>query len=152
MQSSITSYKIMAAALSAIFLLITDRFLKQWALENLAKPMMVINNWLALELCQNKNIAFSLPLPEFIIMPLIIAVIVVLMLYFLVAIKFQFGWQEVALLLIITGALGNLFDRLQYGFVVDYVSFSVWPVFNLADMMISAGVVFILVAILRSKK
>jgi len=41
--------------------------------------------------------------------------------------------------LIVGGALGNLVDRLRYGFVVDFLDFHMWPVFNLADMAIVAG-------------
>jgi len=42
--------------------------------------------------------------------------------------------------LMLGGALGNLVDRLRYGFVVDFVDVRVWPVFNLADASISTGV------------
>ncbi|RME46880.1 MAG: signal peptidase II [Chloroflexi bacterium] len=38
------------------------------------------------------------------------------------------------------GALGNLADRLQHGYVVDFIDFKIWPVFNLADMAIVTGV------------
>lgn len=39
------------------------------------------------------------------------------------------------------GTLGNLIDRVAYGFVVDFINFPYWPAFNIADMAISAGVV-----------
>ena len=42
--------------------------------------------------------------------------------------------------LMIGGALGNLYDRIRYGYVVDFLDFRVWPVFNLADSCISVGV------------
>lgn len=42
--------------------------------------------------------------------------------------------------LIIAGALGNLYDRLFYGYVVDFLDFRVWPVFNFADSAICIGV------------
>ena len=37
------------------------------------------------------------------------------------------------------GALGNIVDRLHFGYVVDYLDVHVWPVFNLADAAIVAG-------------
>jgi len=37
------------------------------------------------------------------------------------------------------GALGNITDRLRFGYVVDYLDVHVWPVFNLADAVIVAG-------------
>ncbi len=42
--------------------------------------------------------------------------------------------------LILGGALSNLFDRIFYGYVVDYIDIRIWPVFNLSDMCISIGV------------
>jgi len=41
--------------------------------------------------------------------------------------------------LIAVGALGNLWDRVAYGYVVDFLDFRVWPIFNLADSYISVG-------------
>lgn len=38
------------------------------------------------------------------------------------------------------GALGNLADRLQHGYVIDFIDFKIWPVFNLADVAIVTGV------------
>jgi signal peptidase II len=41
--------------------------------------------------------------------------------------------------LIVGGALGNLLDRIRYGYVVDFLDFHFWPVFNLADTAIVLG-------------
>jgi signal peptidase II len=48
-------------------------------------------------------------------------------------------WLQVALGLILGGALGNLTDRLARGWVVDFLDFRVWPVFNLADSSVVVG-------------
>ena len=40
----------------------------------------------------------------------------------------------------IAGAVGNLIDRIRIGRVIDYLDFHIWPVFNLADMVIVFGV------------
>lgn len=42
--------------------------------------------------------------------------------------------------LIIGGATGNIADRLRLGYVVDYLDFRIWPVFNLADSAVVIGV------------
>jgi signal peptidase II len=44
------------------------------------------------------------------------------------------------LLFILAGAIGNLIDRVLYGYVIDFIYFSFWPAFNVADIMISIGV------------
>jgi signal peptidase II len=48
-------------------------------------------------------------------------------------------WLEGGFLLVAGGALGNLYDRLAYGFVVDFLDFRVWPVFNVADSCVTVG-------------
>ena len=40
---------------------------------------------------------------------------------------------------ILAGALGNLYDRITLGYVVDFLDFLVWPVFNVADSAITVG-------------
>ena len=47
--------------------------------------------------------------------------------------------SRAALSLILAGAAGNLYDRLAYGHVVDFLDFLIWPVFNVADSSISVG-------------
>lgn len=48
-------------------------------------------------------------------------------------------WLRAGVLLVAGGALGNLYDRLAYGFVVDFFDFRVWPVFNVADSCVCVG-------------
>jgi signal peptidase II len=60
-----------------------------------------------------------------------------------------------ALALILGGALGNLYDRLTYGYVIDFVELYVgtyhWPAFNVADSAITTGVVLLGLEILRNE-
>lgn len=48
-----------------------------------------------------------------------------------------------ALGLILGGALGNLFDRVRFGHVIDFLDFRVWPVFNIADSAITVGMIIL---------
>lgn len=52
--------------------------------------------------------------------------------------------MQYILALVLGGALGNLFDRLVYGAVVDFIDFHVWPAFNIADSAVSIAVVLLL--------
>ena len=60
------------------------------------------------------------------------------------------------LLLILGGAIGNLFDRISYGYVIDFIYFHIdefyWPAFNVADGAISLGVLLFLYGSIRSYK
>jgi signal peptidase II len=56
---------------------------------------------------------------------------------------------EAGLALVLGGALGNLTDRLRFGYVVDFIDFHYqgwhWPAFNLADTAITLGVIVLLI-------
>jgi len=61
----------------------------------------------------------------------------------------------VALALILGGAVGNLIDRVLYGYVIDFLDFYVgrwhWPVFNVADSAITVGAVLLVLDSLRKE-
>lgn len=65
-------------------------------------------------------------------------------------------WMAITLSLILGGAVGNLYDRMSYGYVIDFIDVFYktwhWPVFNVADSAISVGVVMMLIDAFRSDK
>lgn len=65
-------------------------------------------------------------------------------------------WLAIALALILGGALGNLWDRLTLGYVVDFIELYYgrwsWPAFNVADSAISVGAVLLVIDSFRSQR
>ena len=59
---------------------------------------------------------------------------------------------RVSLSLILAGALGNLIDRLFLGYVIDFLDFRIWPVFNVADSAITIGAILLGYSILIENK
>ena len=60
-----------------------------------------------------------------------------------------------ALGLVLGGTIGNLIDRLRFGYVTDFIDVGIWPVFNIADSAIVVGVIifaYSLLPLLRAKK
>ncbi len=55
-------------------------------------------------------------------------------------------------LFIIAGAIGNLYDRIALGFVVDYFNFLIWPVFNVADSFITVGAGLLIISFIKEQK
>ena len=53
---------------------------------------------------------------------------------------------------IVAGALGNMYDRLALGFVVDYFDFIIWPVFNVADSFICVGAGLVMLGVFKDWK
>lgn len=68
--------------------------------------------------------------------------------------KSKSRWQNLALSLLIGGALGNAIDRIRYGYVVDFIDAHIshhhWPIFNIADSAICAGVFILFVVMVQS--
>jgi signal peptidase II len=58
--------------------------------------------------------------------------------------------QILPAILIVAGLLGNLIDRIFRGFVVDFIDFKFWPVFNIADSCIFIGVIWLIIIILKN--
>jgi len=53
------------------------------------------------------------------------------------------------LLLIFSGGISNTIDRLRFGCVIDFIDLKFWPIFNLADVFIVAGVIMLIIANLK---
>jgi signal peptidase II len=50
---------------------------------------------------------------------------------------------NISLTLILAGAIGNLIDRILFGYVIDFLDFRIWPVFNVADSAVSIGAILL---------
>jgi signal peptidase II len=90
--------------------------------------------------------------PFFIIVPLVALASIFYLLRKLPAYHVK---TTLPLVLILSGALGNLIDRLVYGFVVDFLSFyndslGQFPAFNVADSAITVGVSFLMLEMVRN--
>ncbi len=59
--------------------------------------------------------------------------------------------SAVSLALILGGAAGNLVDRIKFGYVIDFLDFRIWPVFNIADSCITIGVALITLGIILKR-
>ncbi|MBU3906198.1 signal peptidase II [Patescibacteria group bacterium] len=139
--------------LIGIFFIAIDRFLKFLAVGGfIGAPKRVIGDFFQLSFARNYNIAFSLPLAGWWLNVLIILIILALIYDLLYYAKKNDYLKSYLLFLIILGAASNLFDRLKYGFVIDYFDLKYFTVFNLADAMIVGSVIFLAWRMFRHKK
>ena len=139
-----------------------DWYSKQWvstALE-LYRPQEVFS-WLNITLAHNYGAAFSFLSSAggwqrwfFIILSSVVSLVLLIWLLRLPRNEWLTG---LGLALVLGGAIGNLFDRVQLGYVVDFVDvhYSGWhfPAFNVADSAITCGVILLLLdAFIMSRK
>ena len=58
--------------------------------------------------------------------------------------KIKTNAEKVFIALIAGGIIGNLIDRIAFGYVIDYLDFQIWPVFNIADSAMTIGVIVLI--------
>jgi signal peptidase II len=108
----------------------------------------IIKNIFHITLVHNTGIAFGMFKNQVAIFILVSSIAIILILYNLFQHKRNGGLHKLelnALCLILGGAIGNLIDRVMFGYVIDFLDFRIWPVFNIADSAITIGIIILLV-------
>lgn len=131
-----------------VFLVGCDHATKLAAKDTLAtgKIVTLIRGVLDLRYTQNFDTAFSLTRSwpaagkAFWLTALALLTIVALSIAAYERRKRAAPWEVLGFTLILAGALGNALDRLARGYVIDFIHLSHWPVFNVADILVVAGV------------
>jgi len=133
--------------LVAALVVVGDQFSKSWIRSNLA-PGQVIpqGGFLFLTHIHNTGAVFGLFRDHSFALTIVAFVgIVVLFVYaFYVCRRFPLlnsGLSKSALGSILGGAVGNLIDRLRFGYITDFIGVGIWPPFNVADASVTVGVV-----------
>ncbi len=95
-----------------------------------------------LTLIHNRGAAFGILRNQ---VPLFIftSILAIILIYFSLKKNKHRKVYSVALSLVLGGALGNLIDRLFFGYVIDFLDFRIWPVFNIADSAITIAAVLL---------
>jgi signal peptidase II len=101
---------------------------------------------------QNSGIAFGFFSSATSLVILLTGVAVVWMFYFFARSGSRHTVLPVALGLVIGGSVSNLVDRVRLGHVTDFLDFTYWPAFNLADTFIVVGVAILLLALVAADK
>jgi len=126
----------------------------------LSESITVIDGFFNITYVRNTGVAFGifdpLSLPaKSVLLSLFTAFAAIVVIIYSLRSPAQKRLLQVALGLILGGALGNLYDRVAYGYVVDFLEFYIgsyhWPSFNVADSAISIGVALLALEILRDE-
>jgi len=134
-----------------------DQLSKTWAVNALADgPIVIIEDFLQLRLTYNTGAAFSLFARSGPVLGIIVIGVIVLI---VVSLRDAGNIGEaVGLGLVLGGALGNLTDRMfrgdgfMDGAVVDFIDFSFFPTFNVADTAVTVGVLVLLISTFLLKR
>lgn len=111
---------------------------------------IIIPEWLDWKLIHNTGMSFGLGAGHTIFIIILQVLVIGLLIYFKYSFKPTSFMEKLSFSLIIAGGLGNLYDRLLLGYVIDFISFRWWPaIFNIADIEIRLGMVLLIVSIIK---
>ena len=129
---------------------ITKNFVISQSKSNLSNDLF-LSNYLNISLMWNEGIAFGLFAfdESFFYNFITILIIIVIIIVFFMILKNE-GYKKYSLILILGGALGNLYDRILFSAVPDFIDFHIgdfhWFVFNVADIFICIGVIIMILS------
>ena len=142
-----------------IFLgLLLDRLAKVWALSALKEKnaIVLIKDFFKLDYLENRGAAFGILQNQLILLALFTLLIISGMIYYIIKYKPKSKFLRISFALIISGALGNLYDRVVYKYVVDFILLHYkevyyFPTFNIADMLVVVGTVILAISIVKEE-
>ncbi len=135
-------------------LIILDQLSKLWAVATLGngRDILLWTNVFHLTYIENRGAAFGmLQGKQWFLISMTILVLIMIIIYFRKIPSTKSGsFMKLSFTLIISGAIGNLIDRISLGYVRDFLYFRLidFPVFNLADILVVCGVGILLVVII----
>lgn len=136
---------------AAVFFIL-DRITKLMIVNNSHNlPVSVIDKFFTITFVKNPGVAFGW-FPDWKLPPILMALVMIIIItYYSLKLPEEERITRWALALLVGGAVGNLYDRVTYGFVVDFFLFHFgafdFPVFNIADIIIDLGVFMLFIDI-----
>lgn len=135
-----------------LVLVCLDQLTKSLVRRNLSlgESIPVIGDFFRLVYVQNTGAGFGLLKGMNIFLIIVtLGFVSVLVFYYFKRIKLSEKMLLFSTAGVVAGGIGNLIDRLVFGFVIDFLDFAYWPAFNVADICVTAGVVGLVVYTLR---
>ncbi|MDD2487206.1 MAG: signal peptidase II [Candidatus Gracilibacteria bacterium] len=111
----------------------------------------LIGDFLSLKLVRNTGIAFSLPIEG---VPLKIMTIILIISIYFYYMKYESkkdNMKDILYGLVLGGAIGNGFERVFHGSVVDFISLKYFAIFNFADIFINVGIILLIFSYLKNE-
>lgn len=142
--------------LSSIFLII-DIVVKLLVKSKLVfqQSIEIIDNFFYITYVKNTGAAWSILSGKQVFLILFSLIVVIMLFIYLYKKKTYTKFETVGYGLLIAGAVGNLIDRVVYGYVIDYLNFYIFnynfPIFNIADSCIVIGIMLLFISSWREK-
>lgn len=147
---TMTSKKFYLISIIPILIILIDQLSKLLVKKYISQPIPLINGILDLNYSSNTGAAFSIMQGNNLLLALITILVIAAIIYYYKKIP-ENKPVLVSVGLILGGAVGNLIDRLTYGYVIDFIDFQIWPVFNAADSAVTIGAIILIIYLVKER-
>jgi signal peptidase II len=124
-------------------------------LMNVQDSIMVIKNFFYITYVRNTGAAWSMFAGKTWLLIIVSIIIISLIIWYIYKNKPKNKLEKIGYAMVLGGALGNLLDRIIYGYVIDFFDFYIfsydYPIFNMADCFIFVGVIILIIYTWRCK-
>ncbi len=110
--------------------------------KKIQQPIVIIDDFLNIDFIKNYGAGFGILQNQKLFLIIISIAVIALIFYYYKKINKKI---EFPCALVLAGTAANLFDRVIYSYVTDYISFSFWPAFNIADAAITIGGIWLII-------
>lgn len=139
----------MSAIILAIVLIAIDQIIKYACVLKLNEPVTLIPHFIELYYVENRGAAFGIMAGKTFFLTIVPVLIIVGLVFYYKKLSDSKGdkYTKFAITLIVSGAIGNLIDRVFRGYVVDMFHFTFFdfPVFNFADILVVCGAIILVI-------
>lgn len=145
----------MYSILIIVAIIAADQLSKSFAVTNLMNQASItlIERFLSFTYVENGGMAFGLLKNQRLFFIISTSIIAIVILYFVFKMYKKHMFAAICLSMIFGGAIGNLIDRIRFGYVIDFIHFRFFPpVFNIADSAVVLGAIGLSIAILFTKE
>lgn len=141
-----------------MFFMLLDQLIKLIVMKNMtiAQEIKIIPKFFSIYYIENTGAAFSILGNKTILLIIISILCLILLKRYINSLKEVTLLKIISLGIMLGGIFGNLFDRILYNAVIDYLSFNIFsysfPVFNLADIGITVGALLLIICLFKEEK
>lgn len=144
--------------LPMVLCILLDRIWKILCMFNLdfGESVSIIKDFFSITLVSNTGAAFSMLSSSTPLLIMISIVVIAVLYYYFIQNENLDSFMKILYGILLGGIIGNLIDRIFYGYVIDYLDFTIFnyqaPIFNFADMCIVISIFIIIIQTLKGEK
>lgn len=135
--------KFLIISLTTLLIIFFDQLTKSLIAKNfeMSQSLPILNNIFHLTFVKNTGAGFGILKGYNALLIIISLAVIGIIFYYYKQIRENGTLLQIIAAFVLGGTIGNLTDRITLGYVIDFLDFRIWPVFNIADSFVTIGII-----------